>query len=83
MKVSLRQVKPCLNSSYTVIVILSQTHRLTVLLDTFFAFEKCETFIRHYNNAIIMRLPSLPNNSTPSAANMKNNRKNKSPKFPT
>lgn len=30
-----------------------------------------------------MHLPSLPNNSTPNAANMKNNRKNKSPKFPT
>lgn len=30
-----------------------------------------------------MGLPSLPNNSTPNAANMKNNRKNRSPKFPT
>lgn len=30
-----------------------------------------------------MDLPSLPNNSTPNAANMKNNRKNRSPKFPT
>lgn len=58
---------------------------LIIFLHGFRKFRFPYVDAENKNNSIIscMPLPSLPNSSTPNAANMKNNRKNSSPKFPT
>ena len=40
-------------------------------------------FFKRNDYILILYLPSLPNSSTPRAANMKNSKKNSRPKFPT